>query len=240
LEEIELPGHLGALAEISRSSAHWPGNSVQTSEQHAIESTEEMLAVCALSRMAAVGTFTDAAFLIGTHMRRIIPGTTCVFYAWDSATDHLVARHAAGGAAACLQGLRIPAGHRLTGWVAVNRQTIVNSDAELDLVEVIDATDARFKSCMSTPLLAAERLVGVLTFYSTVPAAFSDDQVRVVHLLAPSIAAILQAALEFEGRSARDVPARSPLPASSGTERPFSASPTRAPGGAGLKVVARH
>ena len=239
-EEIELPGHLRALAEISRSSAHRPGDSVLTSDQNAIEATEEMLAVCALSRMAAVGTITDAAFLIGTHLRRIIPGSTCVFYALDSATDHLVARHVAGPAAASLQGLRIPTGHRLTGWVAVNHQTIVNSDAALDLAEVIEATDVRFKSCLSTPLLAAETLVGVLTLYSTVPAAFNDDQVRVTHLLAPHIATILQGALEFESRSARDVPSRPPLAVSSEANRPFSGPAIRPTGGVGLKVVARH
>jgi putative nucleotidyltransferase with HDIG domain len=237
--DLEPPTHHRALAEISRSSAHKADDAVQAGEQTALETTEEMMAVCTLSRAGAVGTFTDAAFLLGTHVRRIIPGATCVFYAFDPATDHLVARHVAGAPAVGLQGLRIPAGHRLSGWVAVNRQAMVNSDAALDLGEAGDVVDLAFKSCLSVPLLAAETLVGVLTLYSTSPAAFSEEQARVLQLLTPSIAATLQAALEFEGRnSGRDATTR-PLAVVRGN-RPHS-EPTRpATGGAGLHVVTRH
>jgi GAF domain-containing protein len=116
---------------------------------------------------------------------------------------------------------------------------MVNSDAALDLGEAGDVVDLAFKSCLSVPLLAAETLVGVLTLYSTSPAAFSEEQARVLQLLTPSIAATLQAALEFEGRnSGRDATTR-PLAVVRGN-RPHS-EPTRpATGGAGLHVVTRH
>ncbi|OLC45976.1 MAG: hypothetical protein AUH43_14970 [Acidobacteria bacterium 13_1_40CM_65_14] len=231
-EDLEPPSHHRALAEISRSSAHRADDAVQANDQNALEATEEMLAVCALSRVGALGTFTDAAFLIGTHVRRIIPDATCVFYAFDPATDHLVARHVAGTPAVGLQGRRIPAGHCLTGWVAVNRQAMVNSDAALDLGEA-RVTDPVFKSCLSTPLLAAETLVGVLTLYSTSPAAFSEDQARVIQLLTPYIAATLQTALELESRSARDAATRPPA-------APLSEPALLTTGSAGRKGITRH
>jgi len=203
-KDLEVPSHHRALVEINRSSVHRAPRSVSNSEENALCATEEMMAICALSRSASAGsTFADAAFLIGTHLRRIIPGSACAFYALDPVTEHLVAKHAAGVGAAGLQGLRIPLGHRLTGWVAANRQTMVNSDAALDLSGVSDTMSVPFRSCLSTPLLAGETLVGALTLYSTAAGGFSEDQARVVQMLAPHIADTLQAALDFESRSAR-------------------------------------
>jgi len=51
-----------------------------------------------------------------------------------------------------LVGLRIPIGQRLSGWVAANRQTIVNSDAALDLGDSAKATPTPLRSCMSAAL----------------------------------------------------------------------------------------
>src|SRR5687767_4711715 len=71
---------------------------------------------------------TDAADVIAKHLRRIIPTSTCVFYVYDAALDELVAAHASGENATHFAGLRIARGQRLTGWVAANKQTILNSD----------------------------------------------------------------------------------------------------------------
>jgi len=229
--DLEVPSHHGALVEISRSSVHRTPRSVANSEENALCATEEMMAVCALSRSASAGsTFADAAFLIGTHLRRIIPGSACAFYALDQVTEHLVAKHTAGVGAAGLQGLRIPLGHRLTGWVAANRQTMVNSDAALDLSGVIDTMSVPFRSCLSTPLLAGETLVGALTLYSTAAGGFSEDQARVVQMLAPHIADTLQAALDFESRSARKSASAAPLAQVAAPARPVPVRATRESG----------
>ena len=50
-------------------------------------------------------------------------------------TDELVTAHASGDGAPHFMELRIPRGQRLTGWVAANKQSILNSDPVLDLGE---------------------------------------------------------------------------------------------------------
>ena len=75
---------------------------------------------------------------------------------------------------------------------------MVNSDAALDLHGVVDGMRSPLRSCLSTPLLVGEALVGVLTLYSTESNWFTDDQARVAQMLAPNIAQILRTALEFE------------------------------------------
>jgi len=166
-----------------------------------------MLAVFSLARaMSGEITLADAAFLIGTHLRRIVPSSTCAFFVSDPATDDLVARHVFGTGAAILQGMRIPTGNRLSGWVAANKQMMINSDAALDLGA--EAARLSLRSCLSTPLLAGEVLVGVLTLYSTDRSGFTEDRARVTHMLAPHIAQIVHSAFAFESLAASRIRAR--------------------------------
>ena len=81
---------------------------------------------------------------------------------------------------------------RLTGWVAANRQAIINSDAALDLDT--KAETASLQSCMSVPLLMGESLVGVLSLYAPSANAFAGDCVRLIQMVAPHIASAMHAA----------------------------------------------
>ena len=76
----------------------------------------------------------------------------------------------------------------MTGWVAANRRTIVNSDAALDLADIVP--DAR-RTCVSTPLLDGDVLVGVLTVYAEPDGIFSDEQGRMLQMVAPHLARML-------------------------------------------------
>ena len=99
-------------------------------------STEEMLVLYDLAQSLLGGLeLADAADIISKHLRRIVPASTCVFFLYDIERDELVAAHASGDNAAHFVELRIPRGQRLTGWVAANKQSIVNSDPVLDLGE---------------------------------------------------------------------------------------------------------
>ena len=97
-----------------------------------------------------------------------------------------------GPAAASLRGMTVAMGERLTGWVAANRQCIVNSDAALDLGAKADTPS--LQSCMSVPLLMGESLVGVLSLYAPSANAFADDCGRLIQMVAPHIAGAIHAA----------------------------------------------
>src|SRR5207244_10985695 len=97
------------------------------------------------------------------------------------------AKYALGEATSEVKGLRIHLGQRLSGWVAANRQTIVNSDPTLDLGEVARCVLPRLRSCLSTPLLSDDTLVGVLTLYSVTVDGFNEDHRRMVEIVAREI-----------------------------------------------------
>jgi diguanylate cyclase (GGDEF)-like protein/putative nucleotidyltransferase with HDIG domain len=162
-------------------------------------SAEEMVVLYDLAR-ALTGQLglADAAEAISRHVRRVLPTSTCVFYVYEPTTDELAVTHASGENAGHFMGLRIPRGERLTGWVAANKQTIVNSDPVLDLGEVARTLKPRPRSCLSTPLLWRDGLVGVLTIYAIHKDAFNEDHKRILEAVGRQVSSTVKIAAEGE------------------------------------------
>lgn len=137
-----------------------------------------------------------AADVISKHLRRIVPSSTTVFYVYDVVSDDLVVEYAGGENSGHFHGLRIPRGQRLTGWVGANKQTIINSDPILDLGDSARTMNPRLTSCLSTPLLIGNDLVGVLSIYSTQRGSFTEDHRRVVEAVARQVAQTVRQAVE--------------------------------------------
>jgi len=166
---------------------------------------DEMLTLCelgpALAGQANIGDTGDA---ISKHLRKLVPFELSVLFIYEDASDELEARHASGDGSSAAKGLRIPLGQRLSGWVAANRQTICNSDPVLDLGEIARASDPRLRSCLSTPLLYEERLVGVLSLYSTIVDGFSEDHRKILETVGRQVAHTFKCAAEFDSSARKD------------------------------------
>ena len=195
-EQLDRRSPAGGLAAITRgSSAAISASSSRLDDISA--STEEMVLLYELARtLMARSDLATTAELVSKHLRRLIPATTCAFYLNDQDRDELFCAHASGENSSYLSSLRIPIGQRLSGWVAANGQTIVNSDASLDLGEAARALKPPLRSCLSTPLFLGKRLVGVLTLYSTQMNAFSDEHLRLIEAIARQVAQPLHDAFD--------------------------------------------
>jgi diguanylate cyclase (GGDEF)-like protein len=192
----------GAPSLMAITDASHSTSSTATASKHLDEitaSTEEMLTLFDLARdLTPMMNFLDVGEVISKHLRRLVPCSLCVFFIYDVGSDDLVAAHCAGDNSPLLSGLRIGLGQRLSGWVAANRQTIRNSDAVLDLGDAARSITPRPRSCLSTPLLKGDSLVGVLTLYSTAPDAFSEEHQRQIEVVARQVAAIVKRTSELE------------------------------------------
>jgi GAF domain-containing protein len=185
--------------ETSSASGRDPGVEVATS------SAEEFLTVYQLTRaLEGHNSLGDAGEVIAQHLRRLIPSSLCVLYCYDRKADDLEARLVVGEGTSAVRGLRISLGHRLSGWVAANRQTISNSDARLDLAEAVDCQSRTLRSCISTPMVFKDELIGVLSLYSSEPGAFNDDHKRIIESVASQIAQTVQTLSELSSGSNRD------------------------------------
>jgi diguanylate cyclase (GGDEF)-like protein/putative nucleotidyltransferase with HDIG domain len=196
----ELDAPRSGLSAITRGSLPPGASSPDTSSRldDISASTEEMLLLYELARsLSGRLDLGDAGDVISKHLRRLVPATTCVFFLYDSESDELAVAHAAGDNSSHFSDIRIAMGQRLSGWVAANRQTIVNSDPMLDLGEVARALKPPLRSCLSTPLLLSNELVGVLTVYSTHRDAFTEDHRRLVEVVARQVSQTMKHAVDF-------------------------------------------
>jgi putative nucleotidyltransferase with HDIG domain len=183
--------HHQALTQISRAAASPVGTSAPPAPppDPRTDVPDDLLALVSLARVVtSESSFADVLSLAGLQLRRVVPHGTCAIYLRCEDGDELVVEHALGPLAAALRGTSIRISQKLTGWVAAHRQTIVNSDAALDLCDI--APDAR-ATCVSTPLLDGDALVGVLTVYGDASSTFSEEQGRMLQMVAPHLARML-------------------------------------------------
>jgi diguanylate cyclase (GGDEF)-like protein/putative nucleotidyltransferase with HDIG domain len=193
------------LNTIARSRRASPVIQTSATPAEITAGADVMLTVYELaSALAGHVGLGDAGDVIAKHLRRLIPASLCVFYIYDHSSDDLEARHVVGDGGSSIRGMRIGLGQRLSGWVGANRQTILNSDATLDLGDRAKALSPPLRSCLSTSLLYDNELIGVLSLYSVEVNGFNDDHKRVIEAIARQIAHIFKSATEFDSTSRRD------------------------------------
>ena len=178
-----------AIEKISKTVAMaTPEPIVVAAPPPASEGPESLQALANLARVVSGRpTAADISSLIWSHVRHVVPSASCAFFVSDPATDSVKVAFVAGSAASMLQGLEIKLGDRLTGWVAENRQPIVNSEAKLDLGS--EAALAGLNYCLSFPLVDEGQLAGVLSFYGA--EAFREEQTQTLQFVMPHLAQML-------------------------------------------------
>jgi len=156
--------------------------------QEIAASSGEMLTLLELARnLAGKTSVEEACEAVVNALRRLIPSSLCIFFTYDKSGDHLEIRHTTGEGAAYLIGLRIQRGQRVSGWVAANRQTICNSDPVLDLGDSVNLSNYKLRSCLSTPLVHNDDLIGVISLYAIEADAFTDTHRRIIEAVAHQI-----------------------------------------------------
>jgi GAF domain-containing protein len=146
---------------------------------------DEMLALVKLSRaLQGNAHLPEVGALVWTLLRRIVPCDSMAVFLPDATQEHVVVRYSAGAHANDIYDASRPMTMGLAGWVAANRQAVLNADPAIDL----GFRAPELQSCLVAPLITSDAVIAVIALYSTQPSAFCDDHVRVLGLLAPSLA----------------------------------------------------
>jgi GAF domain-containing protein len=121
------------------------------------------------------------------HLRAHLPASVFVLYGYDGANDSIVAVHMAGASVSGVDGTPVPLGDRLSGWVAATGQTVMNSDARLDLAEAA-REHSMLRSALAVPIIVDGRTAGVLSFYAELSNAFDDADRLLVEAVGRALA----------------------------------------------------
>ena len=149
--------------------------------------SDDILAFVSLARLASGdASMGDVLSLASGLMRELAPAATIGWYVMDESSGCLAMRHASGPAAARCRARSLRLGEGVSGWVAANRQVIINSEASLDLGEQAHSgtpLEARAERAAHHARIARRHDYVVLA-----EPPFTESQSRLVQVIAPHLA----------------------------------------------------
>jgi putative nucleotidyltransferase with HDIG domain len=127
--------------------------------------------------LARAGSLTDAADGLFRHLRRVIPAASLALYRRQKDHNDLSVVASAGVGTTTIQGLAVPIGERISGWVFAHAQPVLNSDAALELGPVARTFSTPLRFVTAVPIIDRS-VVAVLLAFGTEP--FDKDHRRLL------------------------------------------------------------
>jgi diguanylate cyclase (GGDEF)-like protein/putative nucleotidyltransferase with HDIG domain len=142
-------------------------------------------------------SLSDTLSALSEGLKKLVPYDTMAVYILRD--GQLTPGYVSGDNLPKLASLSIPAGAGVSGWVAHNRQPIVNGNPEAEPGYRNDPGDhAQLRSTISVPLQGLQNVVGALTLYHSQADTYTSDHVRILLAIAPKVAHSVENALAFQ------------------------------------------
>jgi diguanylate cyclase (GGDEF)-like protein/putative nucleotidyltransferase with HDIG domain len=140
----------------------------------------------------------DTMALIASKLSNVVPFSACTLFLYDESTDSLTCRFATGTDFELMKPLKLPAGQGVTGWVARNRRSLVNTAPGADLEAAGVSLPTVLQSALVCPLMFRERVIGTMAVYHTERSFYRDDHRRLLDRVCEQAAAVVHNAIVFE------------------------------------------
>ena len=164
--------------------------------------TSEVLAVSSLARaVSGEATIADVGALTWMMLRQAVPCTSMGIFIYEEKQDAVILQFADGAHASALRGARLTLGSGIAGWSAAHRRFVLNGDPAIDLGPGVGSLSPPLRSSLTVPLIHAGNVLAVISLYGSMPQAFTDDQARLLTLLAPSLATSIASLDRAEART---------------------------------------
>src|SRR5256885_2366190 len=113
--------------------------------------------------------------------------------------EELVAEFVNGDNYRLLSSLRIPIGQGLSGWVAHNRQPIINGNPSVEPGYLNDPSKfSTLRSALAVPLEGVAGVIGVLALYLAERDAFTSDHLRILLAISSKMGLAIENALKYQ------------------------------------------
>jgi diguanylate cyclase (GGDEF)-like protein/putative nucleotidyltransferase with HDIG domain len=137
----------------------------------------------------------DVVALTASRIERMIPFTTCVFYLRRDRDDSATAAYAFGRNADQIRGKSLAAGRGIAGWVMINGRPMSNTDAMLDLTELVGGQAEGYRIAAVYPLKNGEVTIGALALYSGELDSYNGGHLHLIESVARLASTALQHAM---------------------------------------------
>jgi putative nucleotidyltransferase with HDIG domain len=119
----------------------------------------------------------DATEVLYRHLRRVLPAASLALYRPKADANELSVVAACGVGTSAMDGLVVPIAERISGWVYANGQSVLNSDATLELGPVARTLSVPLRYAAAVPVIDGQT-VGVLVMFASEP--FDKDHRRLL------------------------------------------------------------
>jgi putative nucleotidyltransferase with HDIG domain len=119
----------------------------------------------------------DATEILYRHLRRVLPAASLALYRPKADSNELAVVAACGVGSSAIDGLVVPIAERISGWVYANGQSVLNSDASLELGPVAKTLSVPLRYAAAVPVVDGQT-VGVLIMFASEP--FDKDHRRLL------------------------------------------------------------
>jgi uroporphyrinogen-III synthase len=136
------------------------------------------------SRIAAADSFHMVLERIVEFVTTAIPGDSCFIYVIED--QNLVLRASKNPHADAVDQVGMPIGQGITGWVAEHREPVAiasNASDDPRFKAFKNLPEDRFEAMLSTPIMSASKVVGVINLQHRLPYQHKTHEIRLLSML---------------------------------------------------------
>lgn len=141
----------------------------------------EVFTLYSLAReFGAALTLDQTLSLFTDKIREFVPYDGCAVYLLDDTGEFATVVHTDGPSGSFLSGRRVRVGEGATGYALKKHKSVENVDPALDFTFTPDEAAFDFKTMVSRPLVADEKVIGAISLYSAELSQYQDEHLRLL------------------------------------------------------------
>ncbi|MDI1242838.1 MAG: diguanylate cyclase [bacterium] len=145
------------------------------------QANREVFTLYSLAReFGAVMTLDDTLALFAQKVGEFVPYDACGIFLLDDAREFATPAHVAGPCSSVLSGMHVRVGEGATGYALKKNKSIENVDPAMDLLFADPENAKEFRTMISRPLIAEDRVIGAISVYSRGLNQYLDEHVRLL------------------------------------------------------------
>ena len=142
-------------------------------------------------------SLSETLSLVASRLKPMVPFHALALFTLQN--EVLTPEYVEGVDSMLLQGLNIPKGAGISGWVAANSKPVINGNPVMEpgLLSAANLSTV-LRGALAVPLVGVNGTIGVITLYRTEADSFSRDHLRILQAVAGKLAFTVENARKYE------------------------------------------